>query len=119
MNLEENVQVGGAVAEQEWEAVDTARRAIYADRNRLVELVGFLAQASGLPVQWGEDAEAPGWRVLYIQLPTGQVSWHLPADAWHIGASWGGRWDGHDNAEKARRILSYVGAGDTRDEGVR
>lgn len=47
------------------------------------------------------DPTEPEWPVAYIELPTGQVSWHLPQ---HPIA-----WDGHDTAEKYRRCREYAG----------
>ena len=38
--------------------------------------------------------------VVYLELPTGQVSWHLPAHP--------EQWDGHDTATKYDRIAAYV-----------
>lgn len=38
--------------------------------------------------------------MVYLELPTGQVSWHLPAHG--IG------FDGHSTAEKYRRVDAYT-----------
>lgn len=48
------------------------------------------------------DPENPEWAVVFIELPTGQVSWHLPQ---HIHP-----WDGHTTAEKFQRIAAYRAA---------
>ena len=49
------------------------------------------------------DPAEPTWPTVYIELPTGQVSWHMPE---HPTA-----WDGHDTTEKYRRVREYVGRG--------
>ena len=46
------------------------------------------------------DPEAPDWPVAYIELPQGQVSWHMPE---HINA-----WDGHSTEVKFARIVAHV-----------
>jgi len=46
------------------------------------------------------DENDPTWPVVYIELPTGQVSWHLPQ---HVDI-----WDGHDTDIKYQRINEWV-----------
>ena len=46
------------------------------------------------------DPKESDWPVAYIELPTGQVSWHLPQ---HKTA-----WDGHDTKEKYRRCREFI-----------
>lgn len=46
------------------------------------------------------DPKEPEWPVAFIDLPTGQVSWHLP--------QYDGEWDGHGTEEKYRRCAQYV-----------
>lgn len=48
------------------------------------------------------DPKEPDWPVVYIELPTGQVSWHMPA---HPVA-----YDGHTTDEKYQRIQTFVSA---------
>ena len=59
------------------------------------------ALSSGYKAGFRIDPTEPEWPVAYIELPTGQVSWHLPQ---HPVA-----WDGHDTAEKYRRCRKYAG----------
>jgi hypothetical protein len=83
--------------------------AIYEDRNCTVLLAARLAQLLGYDVRW-DDARAPEvWPVLFVQLPTGSVSWHLEPK-WHsvLDAPAGGAWDGHTNADKAERIRRFL-----------
>lgn len=44
------------------------------------------------------DPAEPEWPVVYFELPTGQVSWHLPQ---HSNA-----WDGHDTPTKNERVTA-------------
>lgn len=55
-----------------------------------------LGYASGFRI----DASKPEWPVCYIELPTGQVSWHLPQHETP--------WDGHTTEEKYKRIDDYT-----------
>jgi hypothetical protein len=81
---------------------------VYADRNRLVQLAARLAEMLGYEVRWGDDPASPGWPVLYIELPTGQVSWHIPRASCLLRAGTRGKWDGHDSEEKTRRITAFI-----------
>jgi hypothetical protein len=65
----------------------------------------------------GADAEAPDWPVLFVKLPTGQVSWHISPDDLglfgHVRRTIGGMpdapaWDGHDTAEKYARVDAHA-----------
>jgi hypothetical protein len=52
-----------------------------------------------------------GWSsVVVIQIPTGQISFHIPDDelAWfaHLPRYPEPVWDGHDNDEKWRRVMA-------------
>lgn len=40
------------------------------------------------------------WPIAYVELPTGQVSWHL--------APYGGTWDGHTTAQKYARCAALT-----------
>ncbi len=81
---------------------------VYADRNRLAQLASHLAARLGYATGFDVTPQDPEWPVLYIDLPTGQVSWHIPrAQVWpHY--TYQGTWDGHDNTVKANRILALV-----------
>lgn len=46
------------------------------------------------------DSKARSWPVIYIELPTGQVSWHMPEHPVP--------YDGHSTAEKYLRIASFI-----------
>jgi hypothetical protein len=68
---------------------------------------GLVMEAVALAVKVGYEAgfridpAEPEWPVAYIELPTGQVSWHMPQ---HRKA-----WDGHSTDEKYQRINEFAG----------
>ncbi len=87
----------------------------YTERNRLAALAAVLAHRHGLAAgsRKHEGEAEPGWStVVVIDLPTGQVSWHLPdveADAFTSGLpEYPGRWDGHTTDEKHARIDNFL-----------
>jgi hypothetical protein len=63
-----------------------------------------LARATelGIPAGIAIDPNEPEWPVVYIALPTGQVSWHMP--------KWAEPYDGHTTPEKYDRIHAYARA---------
>lgn len=83
----------------------------YLERNRCVALIARMARAMGFRVSvtrtaiegWDED-----WHnCVYIQLPTGQVSWHFHDSHMDLFGDLLFRpetWDGHDTEEKYRRV---------------
>jgi len=61
------------------------------------------AHQAGLKTGIGFDpqcSEPTEWPVVYIELPTGQVSWHMPAHS--------EKYDGHSTPEKYKRIRDYL-----------
>lgn len=72
----------------------------YDKRYRLVLTAVWRASTLNLATGFRIDPTEPEWPVAYIELPTGQVSWHLPQ---HPIA-----WDGHGTAEKYRRCRAYA-----------
>jgi hypothetical protein len=81
----------------------------YIDRNLAVQLLAKLAEEKGYAVGLRKDPEEPEWPVLMIDLPTGQVSWHLPAA--EVVGKWSeypDGWDGHTTEEKRERIRRFV-----------
>lgn len=85
---------------------------MYGHRRGALYAAALYARAAGIPATVTPDP-APAYpeypAVLTIVLPTGQVTWHLPplAYGWGFPAD-GPAWDGHDTAEKYRRVAAYV-----------
>lgn len=77
---------------------------VYSERQRLVaHLTGIYPS---IMVEDGSD-----WPVLYISIPTGQISWHIgPTDIHMFKHVPRGemKWDGHDTEEKYRRLDEYT-----------
>jgi hypothetical protein len=80
----------------------------YLERNQLVAALSklFPAGVARTAIEgWSED-----WHgCVYIDLPTGQVSWHFHDSQAHLFAhlpTYQGKWDGHDTPEKYRRLAA-------------
>ena len=92
-----------------------AREGVYEERNQLALLCADLAHQLDMKVWTKPDKEASAsyeWWVVYIQLPTGQVSWHV-RDEEEIRAGVLPRdfqlpWDGHSSQVKRERIWEYL-----------
>lgn len=84
----------------------------YVDRNLAVLALARLAQFSGLTVGV-RASDDPKWPFLYIELPTGQVSWQMPAAFFGGEADqcqfpvYHGTWDKHDLATKRSRLYVF------------
>ena len=82
--------------------------AAYLERNRLVALLASL-YPSGIT-----RTDIPGWLpewhgCVYIDLPTGQASWHYHDGHAHLFAHlppYAGKWDGHTTDEKYERVAA-------------
>ena len=86
-----------------------AKDGAYAERNRcvvaLAKLAGMLGWEYGRALHPAEDTEwEADWRnIVYIDLPTGQVSWHFHDSESALFAAfpeYGKPWDGHTTEEK-------------------
>ena len=94
----------------------TTLDAVYTERNRLALVVARLAEAAGLPVACIPDPEnGPDWRVLYVQFPRGQASWHIPVKDLDLGLlaleplpSPDVKWDGHTKAQAYDRMETWA-----------
>jgi hypothetical protein len=72
----------------------------YDERNRLTYEALAMAQECGFLAGIRIDAREPEWPCAFIELPTGQVSWHLPQ---HVN-----EWDNHTTEEKQVRMLRFI-----------
>jgi len=88
---------------------------VYEDRNLLVQLVARLAGQLGIRTGIGVDEKEPEWPVIYVDLPTGQVSWHVPRDELLISLGRYDSWDGHSTADKRVRIERFLSENDSRN----
>lgn len=72
----------------------------YTARYRFVIGAMYAALRAGYAAGIALDPAEPEWPVVYIELPTGQVSWHMPAHPIP--------WDQHTTAEKYNRCHAYA-----------
>lgn len=79
---------------------DTVLGPDYETRNICVLLALGAARNAGYEAGVRIDPKEPEWPVAFIELPQGQVSWHLPQ---HVRA-----WDGHTTAEKDERVNAFI-----------
>lgn len=95
--------------------MEKAKNSACTERDKCLVLLALMAQRLGLKVGIGLHIDKPGetwdndWRnILFIDLPSGQVSWHIHDSEAHwfyfVGA-YGGEWDGHTTEEKYQRVL--------------
>lgn len=72
----------------------------YDTRYTLVLQAVFLARVLGYQTGFRIDPDNTDWPVAFIELPTGQVSWHMPQHPM--------TWDGHSTEEKYDRIKEFI-----------
>lgn len=92
--------------EEEVEKLRERKDGAYLERNRVVAALAkcFPSGTARTAIEgWSDD-----WHgCVYIDLPTGQVSWHFNdahADLFADLPPYSGSWDGHDTDEKYRRL---------------
>lgn len=73
----------------------------YAKRNTAIYQAVATARAAGFIANVAPDASDPRWCIAYIELPEGQVSWHIPAHPT--------KWDGHTTEQKYARCATFYG----------
>lgn len=110
--------IKAAVLFPSWGAsgADDALNSAYTERTNLVALLAAI-----YPSGWDyADPACPDWPVVFIDLPTGQASWHISREDWWICACiprrHGAEWDGHTTAQKYQRIRDLIAAIDKGDE---
>ncbi|MGH8558620.1 MAG: hypothetical protein ACRESZ_14405 [Methylococcales bacterium] len=81
----------------------------YFDRNQAVMALARLARSQGCEVGLRIDPDEPEWPVLMIDLPTGQVGWHLKKqDLIGFWPEYEKEWDGHSLQEKRDRMAAFI-----------
>jgi len=99
------------------ERLVTEKNAVYSERNKAVAALAFMAVRAGFKAgtrqHEGDEWEADWRTVLFIDLPTGQVSWHFhDSEAGLLKGlpEYDGTWDGHSPEEKYARLDAYAAA---------
>ena len=78
----------------------------YFDRNQAVMAFAAVCMGYAFPVGIKDD---PEWPILFIKLPQGQVSWHIPkAELIGDWPAFEGEWDGHTLEQKRERITEFI-----------
>ena len=81
----------------------------YFDRNQAVMAMARRALQLGYRVGLKKDPQEPDWPVLMIDLPTGQVGYHLPkAEVVGRWPDYAGEWDGHSLEDKRERLRKFI-----------
>lgn len=90
--------------------------AAYQERDACVALIAKMARAMGFAVWMGRHPKSdtswdPEWmNIVYVMLPTGQLSWHIHDDELPMFSSIPRgltEWDGHTTAEKYQRMREW------------
>jgi len=76
------------------------RERFYRSRNLYVWRAFSAASELGVCCGVSIDPEEAGWPVVYIELPTGQISYHVPP---HVQA-----WDGHTRDDRRGRVSAFI-----------
>lgn len=87
----------------------------------------FLALMACLPgIAWistlhDDGTSFDGWFVAGMHLPTGDVTYHIPAGMWSIACDTGAKclerapkWDGHTSADVVKRVQAWLA--NTKDQ---
>ena len=99
---------------EEFAKIEVAKNQAYAERNMLLVLMARMAMKLGWTVGLGLHAQDdgswdPDWRnILFIDLPTGQASWHFHDSEKHLlqgFPEYPKGWDGHTTELKYVRVL--------------
>lgn len=93
----------------------TAKDEAYTERNKTVAGLAHLALGLGLKAglgkhvtKEGEEWDADWMNIVFIDLPSGQVSWHIhdsELERFGFLPRYEGKWDGHTTAEKYMRVI--------------
>jgi hypothetical protein len=118
------INPAAGIALDAWLVMKKEKDGAYLERNKCVAFMARTALELGYRTGTARTA-IEGWSTdwhgcVYIDLPTGQVSWHYhDSQAWLFSKlpAYEGTWDGHDTPEKYRRVLACVGVTEPSEGG--
>lgn len=91
--------------------LEAEKNGAYLERNQCVALIARMALHLGRPAgvtKTAIDGWDPEWYgCVFVDLPTGQASWHFHDSQAHLFAglpAWFGTWDGHTTPQKYERV---------------
>lgn len=91
-------------------ALEEQKNGAYSERNKLVCLLSKVFESS-IETHDGEEWEDDWRHVVFINLPTGQASWHIHDSELpmfeHLEST-GMKWDGHTTEEKYKRVDAVI-----------
>lgn len=116
VNRESRWQLEAAELASERDKARAAKDTAYAERNQCVAMMAKMALRLGWAAWLGHhDPTDTAWErdwlnIVFIELPTGQVSWHihdseLPLFGWLPRG--GAGWDGHNTEDKYERMRRW------------
>lgn len=114
--LTDKLQTSVLQLEQQVRDLQARLSGVYTERNRCVALAARMALLLGYSAGIGRPSDASeDWaECVYIDLPTGQASWHFHrCERWLFDdlPHYGTPWDGHSTDEKYRRVERAFPAG--------
>lgn len=82
----------------------------YFDRNQAVLALCALLRKLGITVGWKEDSDYVDYVIMFADLPTGQVSYHIPRHEIDLTAwpEYEGLWDFHVTSQKRDRLHEFT-----------
>lgn len=86
---------------------------VYWERNLCAATLAKMANEAGFEAGLAIDEDAEeGWKnLIFIDLPSGQISYHIPDHIleWFMGlVHYHKKWDGHTIYDKERRMLRFI-----------
>lgn len=82
----------------------------YFDRNQVVLTLCALLRKLGITVGWKTDVDYIDYVIMFADLPTGQISYHIPRREINL-ADWPeyeGHWDFHVTSQKRDRLHEFM-----------
>ncbi|QLE46556.1 hypothetical protein FD723_40805 (plasmid) [Nostoc sp. C052] len=93
-------------------SANEAKNLAYSERNKLLVPLCKMAIAlnlvAGIGQHQGEEWDDDWRNIIFLELPTGQISFHIHDSELHLFQflpPYTGKWDGHDTATKWDRLL--------------
>jgi hypothetical protein len=85
---------------------------VYSERNACVAMAVAMARRLGYRVGMRITIDH-NWPIIFIDLPSGQVSWHVSREDFiayfpNDMDEYGGVYDGHDTNQKYERLVRYA-----------
>jgi hypothetical protein len=82
----------------------------YFDRNQVVLALCAMLQKSGINVGWIDDREDADYIIMFVDLLSGQVSYHIPRNELNLQywPQYKGNWDFHTTPQKRDRLYFFT-----------